>query len=140
MRAVVDCCGCGEFLDVSSEVLHGGDETNCCSSCSGSVAIVISVFAEQLGADESDCEMFSFEMSSAVKTLLDLDDSDLRDRERDRATEARELRVDGSVDGSSSLKSLGGGGVIELGDERGLESGERRAAGVLRLVVLRLAD
>jgi hypothetical protein len=105
------------------------------------VLVVSSVFAEQLGADESDCERVSFEMSSPVNTLLDLEDSDLKERERDGATGAKELRVGGgSIEESSILKSLGSGGVIDLGDERGLESGERRAAGVLRLVIVRLAD
>jgi hypothetical protein len=81
-------------------------------------------------------------MPSPVNTLLDLEHSDLKDREREGAVAASELCVcDVSVEESSILKSsLGGGGVIDLGDERGLESGECRAAGVLRRVVLLLAD
>ena len=140
VRAAVDCEGCVESLDILSEELLGGDEGNC-SSCSASMVLAVSsVFAEQLGAEEPDCESVSFELSSPVNTLLDLEDSDLKERERDGATEAKELRVGwGSIE-SSILKSLGNGGVIDLGDERGLESGERCAAGVLRLVVIRLAD
>jgi hypothetical protein len=104
------------------------------------MAIEVSVLAEQLRADESDCDVFPFEISSLVKTLLDLEDSELNDRGREGGDEAMEQCIRGSAEGCSSPKSLGKGGVIDLGDDRGLESGERRAAGVLRLVVLRLAD
>lgn len=97
----------------------GGDDGNWCS-CSQSLVIEMSVV--ELSADVSDCKAFSFSASSLVNTLDDLEVSDLEDREE--ANEARGKRVCGTADGSLREKGLGGGGVIDLGDERGLESGE----------------
>ena len=119
------------------------DDDWICESCSDSDAIAISsVLAEKLGVEESDCERFSLEASSVVKTLLDRDVLDLRERELDEPSAASELRVCcGRIEESTILKSsLGGGGDIDLADERGLESGLGCAAGVLRLVVVRLAN
>jgi hypothetical protein len=73
VRVLDDCDNWGASFWESSDVLLGGDDWNC-RSCSGSVVIAISsVLMEQLGAEESDCEWFSFEISSVVKMLLHLE-------------------------------------------------------------------
>ena len=72
IRVLDGCDNCGASFGESSDVLLGGDDWKC-RSCSGSVVIAISsVLIEQLGA-EADCERFSFEKSSVVKMLLDLE-------------------------------------------------------------------
>jgi hypothetical protein len=73
--------------------------------------------------------------------LLALDVRDLKERELEELCAVSKLCVCcGSVEEPAILKSSFGGGVMDLGDERELESGVRDAAGVLRLVVLRLGD
>lgn len=73
VRVLDDCDNCGASFGEYSDVLLGGDDWNC-RSCSGSVVIAISsLLIEQLCAEEADCERFSFEKSSVVKMLLDLE-------------------------------------------------------------------
>ena len=110
VRVLDDCDNCGTSLGESSDVLLGGEDPNC-KCCSGSVAIAMSsVLTEQLGAEESDCEWLSFENSSVVKMLLDLEVRDRKERDVVEPGAARGLRVCcGSVEESAISKySLGG--------------------------------
>jgi hypothetical protein len=102
------------------------------------VLIMSSVLVEQVGVEESDWVRVSFGITSPENSMLPLEGSELEERERGEAIAAIEpVDCGGSVEDSTILKSSKGvGGVNDLGDERGLDSGLHCAAGVLRQVVL----